>query len=640
LTGQSQLQELAATKQSKTQSLTEQTQTSVSCIDWSQMHDKEHFVQFYEADNYLLKSLSGFIGNAINAGDGAIVVATPVHRNGLDQLMRDNGINVSRAITQGQYVSLDASETLSRFMVDGSPEPARFNSVMSGLIASITDGRTRVSAFGEMVAVLWQQGNHVGAIKLEHLWTELQKSHAFSLFCAYPLNALRGEQMAQPTFDVCAAHTRVIPAESYASLTDIDARMREIALLQQRAHSLEAEVNERREIEERLRLALVGEQMARAEAETASRMKDEFLAVLSHELRTPLTSIYGWLSMLRAGKVEQSDIMKALHVIERNVKAQTQLVDDLLNVSRIITGNLKIAPQWIDAASVVNTAVDAIRPAAMAKNIRLTIEAPDSEQIFADPGRLQQVVWNLLTNAVKFTARNGDVKVEVARVASKIQISVSDTGEGIPPEFLPYVFDRFSQADASTTRKTGGLGLGLSIVRHLIELHGGTVIAHSEGTGRGTTMIIQIPVPGVRPRAASTRSGTQTGSLEGLKVMIVEDEDDTRDMLEHALQSYGASVLVAASAAEALQQIAGEQPDILISDIGLPNMDGYELLARVRSEMPETLRDIPAVALTAYSTDEHKERSRLAGYQAHISKPIAIPDLISVLSRVVREKER
>jgi len=425
LTGQSQLQELAATKQSKTQSLTEQTQTSVSCIDWSQMHDKEHFVQFYEADNYLLKSLSGFIGNAINAGDGAIVVATPVHRNGLDQLMRDNGINVSRAITQGQYVSLDASETLSRFMVDGSPEPARFNSVMSGLIASITDGRTRVSAFGEMVAVLWQQGNHVGAIKLEHLWTELQKSHAFSLFCAYPLNALRGEQMAQPTFDVCAAHTRVIPAESYTSLTDIDARMREIALLQQRAHSLEAEVNERREIEERLRLALVGEQMARAEAETASRMKDEFLATVSHEIRTPLNAIIGWSHLLRSGRLDANTTERAKETIERNAQMQAQIIEDILDVSRMITGKLRLNKEPVDISAVINSAIDSVQLAIESKNLQLEIRLdPSARHTVGDASRLQQVMWNLLSNAIKFTDAGGHIEIKVERAEDKLQIQV------------------------------------------------------------------------------------------------------------------------------------------------------------------------------------------------------------------------
>ena len=389
-----------------------------------------------------------------------------------------------------------------------------------------------------------------------------------------------------------------------------------------------------------LDLAKAYREVARAnnELEKASRMKDQFLAVLSHELRTPLTSIYGWLSMLRAGKVEQENMMKALQVIERNVRAQTQLVDDLLHVSRIVTGNLKIAPKWIDPMVIVNTAVDSLRPAAMVKTINLTVEASNAELIFADPDRLQQVVWNLVTNAVKFTKKGGDVKVEVARVASKIQISVSDTGEGIAPEFLPYVFDRFSQADASTTRKAGGLGLGLSIVRHIVELHGGTVIAHSEGLGRGTTMIIQIPIPAIRQREGNAHPEDSATSLEGLKVMIVEDDDDTREMLEHALGSYGASVLVAASAAEALQQIAGTAPDILLSDIGLPNMDGYELLSKIRSEMPEKLRDIPAVALTAFANAEYEEKSRLAGYQAHIAKPVAVSDLISVLSRIVKHK--
>jgi PAS domain S-box-containing protein len=401
--------------------------------------------------------------------------------------------------------------------------------------------------------------------------------------------------------------------------------------LTERRMAEEALRAERAELERRVK-------QRTAELENANRMKDQFLAVLSHELRTPLTSIYGWLSMLRAGKVEQGDVMKALQVIERNVRAQTQLVDDLLNVSRIVTGNLTIAPQWVDPISIANAAVDSIRPAAAAKNIKITVESASSETIFADPERLQQVIWNLLTNAVKFTAKGGEVKVEIARVTSKIQISVSDTGEGIAPEFLPYVFDRFSQADASTTRKTGGLGLGLSIVRHIVEMHGGTVIAHSEGIGLGTTIIFQIPIPGIRPAEGGVAPQIEVTSLEGLKVMIVEDEEDTRQMLEHALQSYGASVLVAASAAEALQQIACKEPDILVSDIGLPNMDGYQLLSKIRSEMPEPVRHIPAIALTAYANVEHKERSKLAGYQAHVSKPVALPDLVSILARVVKEK--
>lgn len=408
--------------------------------------------------------------------------------------------------------------------------------------------------------------------------------------------------------------------------------------LTERRMAEEALRAERAELETRVEERTAALARANADLEKANRMKDQFLAVLSHELRTPLTSIYGWLGLLRAGKLDQPDMMKALQVIERNVKAQTQLIDDLLNVSRIMTGNLKIAPQWIDSVSIVNAAVDSIRPAAMAKGIEITVEAADSEGIYADPDRLQQVVWNLLANAVKFTGKGGVVKVEVGRVASKVQISVSDTGEGIPPDFLPYVFDRFSQADASTTRKTGGLGLGLSIVRHIVELHGGTVIAHSEGIGQGATMIIQIPIPAIRPRQSVAHLEAAVASLKGLKVMIVEDEDDTREMLERALHAYGASVLVAASAAEALQQLGEEHPDILVTDIGLPNMDGYELLSKIRSELPEDLRDIPAVALTAFANVEHKERSKLAGYQAHVSKPIAVPDLISIISRVARDK--
>jgi PAS domain S-box-containing protein len=379
-------------------------------------------------------------------------------------------------------------------------------------------------------------------------------------------------------------------------------------------------------------LALANEELAKA-----SRMKDQFLAVLSHELRTPLTAIYGWLTLLQAGRVKESQVTATLQIIERNVRAQTQLIDDLLNVSRIITGNLKIAPQWTNALTVIHSAVDSARPAALAKEIDIVVEADDSELIFADPDRLQQVVWNLLTNAVKFTGRHGEIRVELGRIGSKFQIIVSDTGEGITPEFLPYIFDRFSQADTSTKRKVGGLGLGLSIVRHIVEMHGGTVIAHSEGLGRGASMIIQLPLPAIHQAAKSTMSEEKARSLHGVKVMVVEDEPDTREMLEQALQSYGASVVAAASAAEALEQIVQEKPDLLLSDIGLPNMDGYELLTKIRSELPEESRDIPAVALSAFASIEHREKSKLAGYQAHVAKPVAVPDLISILARVVRD---
>lgn len=384
-------------------------------------------------------------------------------------------------------------------------------------------------------------------------------------------------------------------------------------------------------------LSKANQELTRAneELEKAGRMKDQFLAVLSHELRTPLTSVYGWLSLLQAGKVDRSKMMHVLEIIERNVKSQSQLVDDLLNVSRIITGNLKISLQWIDPLTVIRAAVDSIRPAALTKEISVLVDPVDEGPIFADPDRLQQVIWNLLTNAVKFTSRGGEIKVQMNRDGSTFHLSVSDTGEGISSEFLPHVFDRFSQADTSTKRKFGGLGLGLSIVRHIVELHGGKVSADSGGAGQGTTMTINLPIPAIRSEASFGLSKDGSTSLGGLKVMVVEDEPDTREMLAVALESYGASVLLAADAAEALNEIIREKPDLLVSDLGLPNMDGYELLSKIRSEFPEDVRNIPAVALSAFANAEHRTRSKLAGYQAHIAKPVALPDLVSILAKVV-----
>jgi signal transduction histidine kinase/ActR/RegA family two-component response regulator len=375
-----------------------------------------------------------------------------------------------------------------------------------------------------------------------------------------------------------------------------------------------------------------------AELIRANKMKDEFLATLSHELRTPLTSIYGWVNLLQTNALDENARKKAIDVIDRNVRAQTQLVDDLLNVSRIITGNLKIRQDWVDAATVIRAAVDSIRPSAAAKGINVSVEIPDGcGPILADPERLQQVIWNLLTNAVKFTESSGDIKIVCRRTGASFQIRVSDSGEGIDPAFIPFVFERFTQADASKTRKHGGLGLGLAIVRHIVESHGGTVSVQSRGKGTGTTFVVNLPVPAVPP-PQWIQPEARPASLQGLRVMVVEDERDTREMVAEALKQHGASVLESSSAADALRAIARQQPDVLVSDIAMPDMDGYELIAKIRSEYTSDIQWIPAVALTAFASEADKERSLHAGYQAHLSKPISITELVSTIATIAAGK--
>ncbi|HEY2379636.1 MAG TPA: ATP-binding protein [Terriglobia bacterium] len=364
----------------------------------------------------------------------------------------------------------------------------------------------------------------------------------------------------------------------------------------------------------------------------ADRTKDEFLAIISHELRTPLTAIYGWVSLLQRGGANEAKLGKALAVIERNVKAQTQLVDDLLSVSRIVTGKLKIIPAWTDPVALIETAVDSVRPAASAKSIELVVEPANAEPIFADTERMQQVIYNLLTNAIKFTSKDGQIRVEFGRIGSQFQISVSDSGEGIAPDMLPVIFNRFTQEDASSTRRHAGMGLGLSIVRHIIELHGGTAIAHSEGKGRGATFIVRLPIPAVRVLDAERRE-KDSATLNHVKVLAVEDDPDTADMLCTALEEYGAAVIAANSAAEALEILKTYRPDIILSDLGMPEMDGFEFMKKVRSELGQDLAKTPAIALSAFAGKDHRQRAIRSGYQEHLAKPVAISDLIFLISR-------
>ncbi|MDQ1559951.1 MAG: hypothetical protein QOD32_3011 [Pyrinomonadaceae bacterium] len=384
-----------------------------------------------------------------------------------------------------------------------------------------------------------------------------------------------------------------------------------------------------------------------AEAEAANRTKDEFLATMSHELRTPMTAILGWAQLLRSQTLSAADYERALEIVERNAQAQKKLIDDLLDISRIITGKLRLDVRPVDLASVVTATVDALRPTAEAKGIRLqSLLDTQAGPVSGDPDRLQQVVWNLLSNAIKFTPKGGRVQVRLERVNSHVEIIVSDSGKGISAEFLPHVFDRFRQADGTSTRRHGGLGLGLSIVRQLVELHGGTVGVESAGENQGATFVVQLPVMvtsrqpdavGVLPRRHPTAGGDDLSfdcppSLEGLHVLIVDDEPDTRRLLRTVLERCGTEVTTAASAAEALASFTQSKPDIIISDIGMPGEDGYELIGKLRAAEAGSGERTPAIALTAYARVEDRVRALNAGFQVHVPKPIEPVELLAVVA--------
>jgi PAS domain S-box-containing protein len=866
--------------------------------DWSEMTPTEHFVQFYDEDAFLLNSLSGFVGTGLSAGEAVIVLATQAHREGLEELLQNHGLDLADLKASGQFLLLDAAETLAKFMVDGSPDPARFTETIGTLIARASDGRPKLRAFGEMVALLWAGGNYTAAIRLEELWNDLQKTHSFSLFCAYPMNGLSGEKFTQPLSGVCTAHSRIIPAESYNALGSPDERLRAVIRLQQKARSLEVEIAERQRAQEALRqrdaelsdfienavlgmhwvgpdgtikwanraeLELLGysreeyvghhvaefhadqdvitdilqrlsqgeelhsyearlkakdgsirqvlisssvycengefvhtrcftrditdqkraeeaslhlaaivqsssdgiisktldghilswnegaerifgyraeevvgnhisilippdrldeepvildrlrrgelidhyetvrvakdgrsvnvsltvspikdrsgrviaaskiarditerkraerelaqmlarEQAARAEAESANRMKDEFLATVSHELRTPLTAIMGWSHMLRKGKLDDATLARAVETIDRNAKSQAQLVEDILDVSRMIMGKLRLNVGPVDVASVINAAIDSVQLAADSKGIKLEVTLdPSARRTVGDSSRLQQVVWNLVSNAIKFTPSGGRVEVRLERADPYVQIRVKDTGCGISAEFLPFVFDRFRQADGTPTRMHGGLGLGLAIARHLVELHGGTVQADSAGDGQGATFTIRLPqaIDVKKTRSHKNETGNlrlvevndcpaeALASLDDVQVLLVDDDPDTLQILSVLLADQKAKVQSASSVAEAMEMLQWYEPDVLVSDLGMPNEDGYALIKKLRALDEKAGKQTPAVALTSYVRVADRTRALSAGFNLFVPKPVEPNELISAIAHLSEKK--
>jgi signal transduction histidine kinase/ActR/RegA family two-component response regulator len=755
----------------------------------------EHLVQFYESEAPLHDSLVGFIGGGLAAGEAGIVIATREHREELERGLRAAGIDLDAARATGAYVVLDADEILSRIMVDGLPDPLRFSDVIGGEMARASRGGRGLRVFGEMVGLLLARGHASATLRLEALWNELGQTHPFRLLCAYPLDQLGGRGLAHPIVEVCACHSRVIPAGGHpseaaarervgelevqiedlrrlhetsvrlTSLLDVESVLREVlraamavqdtglgllslcdpdlpglrlgvhaglddeflrhveevppgggacgtAYVERRrvvvedtevdpifapyreaarktgfrschstplisrrgdtigvlsvlfvaphqpseretrlmdlyariaADSIEnARLHQRlqQELEDR-RQSLTREHTARAEAETANRMKDEFLATVSHELRTPLNAILGWSHILRLGKPDEATVARGAEVIERNAQTQAQLIEDILDASRVITGSLRLNRGPVDLATVINAAADSVRLVAQAKGVQLAVILdPAARHLTGDASRLQQVVWNLLANAIKFTASGGRVEVRLQRAAGQAQITVTDTGEGVAAEFLPFIFDRFRQADSTITRRHGGLGLGLAIVRTLVELHEGRVQAESAGEGYGASFIVRLPlaenVAGARTDPAANCATPP--ALQGAQILVVDDDQDALDMLTLVLTEAGAAVRTAASATEALALLRWIRPDVLVSDLAMPDEDGYSLIRNLRAIERESGRETPAVALTAYVRVQDRARAQAAGFNVFVEKPVDPQELIAVLAGIAESR--
>jgi signal transduction histidine kinase/CheY-like chemotaxis protein len=600
---------------------------------------RDHVVQFYETDDYLASVVAGFLADGLEAGQTTIAVATPVHREAFEARLRQKGFDLVRLRDADRLLFLDARETLSTFMNGRELDAGRFRTHFRPMLDRLfSNPNTTARTYGEMVDLLWQDQNGDAALQLEDLWNELVRAYPFTLLCSYALGDVNKEGHAGRFQDVCRVHTHVIPAESYTKTAGVTARAREISRLQVRARALEGEIERREKLEQVLRDTLVerrraetdrerllaAERTARAEAETANRLKEEFLAVLSHELRTPLNAILGWAHIVRDPQTDESTIRRALDVIQRNATLQVHLIDDLLDVSRIITGKLQLTLDQVNLATVLAGAVDSVRPAANAKSITLDLEVDRSARfVKGDAGRLHQVAWNLLTNAIKFTPERGGVGVRLERAGAHARIVVSDTGQGIPREFMTHLFERFRQADTSTTRQHGGLGLGLTIAKYLVEAHGGAVSAASPGEGMGATFTVTLPLSsrGMETVGEDAAGPSMVRSvMERARLLVVDDDADARDLLQHMLEGTGVAVATAASASEAIRLLSSGSFDLLLADLGMPGQDGYALIAAIRSLPDPRVRRIPAIAVSAYSGHNHS--AIVAGYDDYVQKPV------------------
>ena len=554
----------------------------------------------------------------------------------------------------------------AEFLIDDSAAPIRdkdgpvFGVVL--VFRDSTEQRKAYEAREQLAAIVEYSGEAIATKNLDGI-IQTWNASAEKLFgyCAdeivgKPVTTLIPEDRLWEEEQILSRLRRGLPAERLETIrVTKDGREIPVSLTVSPLKNAEGEVvgaskliqdiSARKRIEHERQELLTREQSLRSQAEQAGRIKDEFLATVSHELRTPLGAILGWATLLNKGNIDESLAARGMDSIQRNAKAQAQLIEDLLDVSRIVSGKMRLDVKPLSLTPIVEAAVDAVEPAADAKSIQLDVTIdPAADELRADPGRLQQIIWNLLSNSIKFTPAGGRVQIEIKRVASMVEIVVTDTGIGINPDFLPYVFDRFQQADASKTRKHGGLGLGLAITRHLVEMHGGTVEAKSEGDNCGATFTVKLPVPAVTTHASldssidfpnRESSITDSTNLTGTRILAVDDSKDTRELIATILQTCGAHVITASSAQEGLELFAGWRPHVVICDIGMPEEDGYSFIKKVRQLSPENGGNTPAIALTGYARVEDRMTALTAGFQMFVPKPIESSELCAVVANLV-----
>jgi PAS domain S-box-containing protein len=729
--------------------------------DLSHTQEGAHVVQFYDGDAFLLDALERYLGGALDAGDAALVIATRAHRMGLAARLRARGIDPEELAGRGQYVALDAGECLASVMVGGRPDTARFAEVVGGVIARVTSSYPQrpLRTFGEMVSLLYDEGNRAAAICLEELWNELQKKLAFSLVCAHAIHSFRSEADDDPFLRVCSQHSHVMPAEGYATLNDENERLRDITRLQRQASALDAEKAERKCAEDslarseeelrdlfenaaigiqwvgpdtiiltanRAQLDLLGytaeeyvghhvaeflepsaageivehlgrgeglrdhearlrckdgsykcvmidadarwregslvrsrcfvrdvtdrklierqreelsraAEQARTEAEAAKRAKDEFLAMLGHELRNPLSAVR---NAVVAARLDPTRRDRALDIAQRQIERLNGIVDDLLDVARITQGKIVLSKERVFLADIVRRAIDAVRPLLEERGQHLSLSMPEATiALDADPMRLEQVLMNLLVNAAKYGDAGNQISLRAEQQDGEAVMRVRDHGIGIDAEMLPRVFDLFAQADRSLDRAQGGLGIGLTIVKRLVELHGGRVEVHSDGLGRGAEFVVRLPSVRATPDTTGETALRERKREARLRanVLIVEDNVDCAESLAMLLQCFGHQVVAVHDGAAALPAARGRRPDVMLVDIGLPGMDGYEVARCVRG-LPE-LKHVVLVALTGYGQEEDRRRATDAGFDYHHAKPIDPRRLEALIADAVETRK-